>query len=418
MRQLLLICATMLALAAGAETYDVAVTQFTQKHYPEGDTNCKLMNQRFTFYFDINVSALEYNRTYTMADMQSDFTGFYDKRTDKDLPFAEVQFTYLQAGERDSVHVVATTQAGDTYVVTYVESMPDVTDQFDITTYNMTIDDKDLADRGVLYVDAMAQLYEVYFILKTWQITGTFNRYDVELEYSFVGDLDSREQGFARDAELTLDVNSDLNIYHLTGWVLCDNGWLVELNLYSEGVMPFDVIDQDVEASFTEANIDLSRVATGGGVHLRLQSEEQELAGDIAFVLSQDELVDTYVIPEGTYPVSENSELHTVVASPGVVLDEVYSSFVATFNGSSLSTPLWLVRSGEVTVSHQDGKLSVEVDALNSNERSIRLHVLATPFIVEGIECLQTTMPAPRKMLRNGQLIIIRNNNEYTILGQ
>jgi hypothetical protein len=69
---------------------------------------------------------------------------------------------------------------------------------------------------------------------------------------------------------------------------------------------------------------------------------------------------------------------------------------------------------GTVTIEKVDGKMKVEVDALNSYDMSIKLHYNAASTAVEDIKVDSTNIS---KRLINGQLLINRNGKTYNATG-
>jgi hypothetical protein len=69
---------------------------------------------------------------------------------------------------------------------------------------------------------------------------------------------------------------------------------------------------------------------------------------------------------------------------------------------------------GTVTIEKVDGKMKVEVDALNSYDMSVKLHYNAAQTAVEDITIDNTNIS---KRLINGQLFIIRNGETYNANG-
>lgn len=409
-----LLLMAMLSLTTMAAT--INADTFTQKHYKDdGDTSCKLSTARFTFYFDIKTLELEYGKTYTLSDMYAEFTGYYDARTDKDFEPSEASLTLLHAADGlDSVY--ATMTAGGTeFEIIYKRVLPDVSEEIEIVTYNLEMDEKEQAERGVIYCDAVAEFYEVYLILKSWETDGHYGVYDVECAYSFVGDLDTREQGFVVDADIVISTDEEYGITHLSGDVLLHNGWLCHLDIYTPGVMNFDCVDRDVEATFSDIYINTESVTDGGGLHVSGVDVTGSYGMDLSFVVTADELDAEIIVPVGTYKVSDSAEPHTVVASPGVLGYDLYSSFVATVDEDGLRTPLWFIEEGEVVVTKENGKLKIEVDAINSNGRTIRLHVLDSS--AQGLMGVKTDKQGV-KTLRDGQLLIEYNGRVYNVLGE
>ena len=70
---------------------------------------------------------------------------------------------------------------------------------------------------------------------------------------------------------------------------------------------------------------------------------------------------------------------------------------------------------GTVTIEKVDGKMKVEVDALNSYDMSVKLHYEGA--IVSAVENITTSDTNISKRIINGQMVIIRNGQMYNATG-
>jgi hypothetical protein len=121
------------------------------------------------------------------------------------------------------------------------------------------------------------------------------------------------------------------------------------------------------------------------------------------------------IIPEGTYEVNATEDYGTVYASPGYDGYYVYPSFFAYIDEDDyLLPPLWFMVGGEVTVTNVDGKLKLEVNALNSYNQPI--HIVYDPT-ADGLENINVEAQGMRKQIVDGQLVIIRDGKAYNAMG-
>ena len=140
-----------------------------------------------------------------------------------------------------------------------------------------------------------------------------------------------------------------------------------------------------------------------------------------AMLFFVDHVDSDITIPEGVYPINSSKALGTVYASPGMAVGggPIQSYFSYTYvEGEYLyfveDGGLFLV-DGTVTVKKNNGKLSFEVDAVNSYDVPVKLYYNVDGTAVENI----TTDPTNNvvKRLVNGQLLIIRNGETYNATG-
>ena len=122
-----------------------------------------------------------------------------------------------------------------------------------------------------------------------------------------------------------------------------------------------------------------------------------------------EEIDNEIIIPEGKYSIDDSNDYWTVVAADG----SLGKTFYATHDGEYF-TSFYFLTSGTVEVSKKDGKLSFEIDALNSYDVPVHIVYEASTSDVENIISTQINS---QKQMTNGQLLIIRNGNTYNMMG-
>ena len=122
-----------------------------------------------------------------------------------------------------------------------------------------------------------------------------------------------------------------------------------------------------------------------------------------------EEIDNEIIIPEGKYSIDDSNDYWTVVAADG----SLGKTFYATHDGEYF-TSFYFLTSGTVEVSKKDGKLSFEIDALNSYDVPVHIVYEASASDVENIISTQINS---QKQMTNGQLLIIRNGNTYNMMG-
>ena len=144
--------------------------------------------------------------------------------------------------------------------------------------------------------------------------------------------------------------------------------------------LKYDATEADGALDVTygaDATVELSN---GNGYSiLTVASPDATNEVDLAFFY--DEVDPETVIPAGTYTIDESYTSGTVLASSGVNSQgQVSLSFYANLNASGqLVTPIYFLVDGTVEVTKVDGKLKVEVNAVNSNNVPIHIVYDATP---------------------------------------
>ena len=122
-----------------------------------------------------------------------------------------------------------------------------------------------------------------------------------------------------------------------------------------------------------------------------------------------EEIDNEIIIPEGKYSIDDSNDYWTVVAADG----SLGKTFYATHDGEYF-TSFYFLTSGTVEVSKKDGKLSFEIDALNSYDVPVHIVYEASTSDVKNIISTQINS---QKQMTNGQLLIIRNGNTYNMMG-
>ena len=119
---------------------------------------------------------------------------------------------------------------------------------------------------------------------------------------------------------------------------------------------------------------------------------------------------DEIVIPEGEYTIDDYGDYWSVIKGDG----SLGKSFYATHDGEYF-TSLYFLVDGTVVVSKKDGKLHLEIHAVNSYD--VPVHVVYAPGATTGVENTQSPIPNAQKVFRYGQLLIVREGKSYNAVG-
>ena len=117
------------------------------------------------------------------------------------------------------------------------------------------------------------------------------------------------------------------------------------------------------------------------------------------------------VIPEGIYTIDNSEDYYSVNASDGSI--GTYPTFFATHDGTNFTSMYFLV-SGTVEVKNKQGKLYMEINALNSY--NVPAHIIYDASLATDVDEVLLSDKV-QKQLKNGQLVILRNGESYNILG-
>ena len=149
--------------------------------------------------------------------------------------------------------------------------------------------------------------------------------------------------------------------------------------------------------------------------------DDQYLAQYSVFVVEAQNAENAYIsieinVPEGTtalqageYPVSAQYEDNTV--SAGSIDQYIYGSFAGYLNASGdITVPLWLFNEGSVTILENG---VIQVNVTNTWGAQVHCQLGSWP---EAIDNTEADVKAT-KLVRNGQLLIIKNGVEYNAQG-
>ena len=202
------------------------------------------------------------------------------------------------------------------------------------------------------------------------------NSYDVPVHIVMTYDLDTK-QGLKYD-EQTGSVN---RTYTSKDNIVIDTDWVMLSNLF------VDIVAEDYSDQ------------------LSLQF----------FVSEADEEIG---IPVGTYPITNDNKMNTILAGQGVsesgsVAPSFYSTLVEQ-EGSLYLDKLYFLVSGQAVVEKINGKLKMTIDAVNSYDVPIHIVYEGIDTSIENVT-VDTTNAS--KVVENAQLFILKDGVKYNVLG-
>ena len=302
---------------------------------------------------------------------------------------------------------------------------PEPTSHITLTLNNLTLEDRTISEETFqIYGFNDAQSLYLQLTVFATMIEGSYSSRDIYKDYSYVCVKGNNETIYYN--VLTADITvrkSGANRVAVTGTMVCQNSAvatdIVEYTLSLSCVQ--DKKDEPMTGDATEADFE---------AHFdqyTLNTDEQALNGDI-FVYARNAqgacvALDVYIaegeteITPGEYPVLQGTDLSnpymSVHASEGIIAGFTTPSYAGYLNAQSeLQSPVWYIMAGTLVVD-KDG--CMELHAINSAERTI--HCTICPK-TQGLE---STPGVPsrkaRKVLRDGQLLIIRNGKTYNATG-
>ena len=222
----------------------------------------------------------------------------------------------------------------------------------------------------------------------------------------------------------TMTVKQEGDIVTAVASFICDNAVQYDLTFitqYTREHLAFDSEEGEVDYTYApESYYEFTTDYVESHNQLYFDILAADNSNVTAMVFFVDHVDSDITVPEGVYTINSSMELGTVYASPGVAVGggPIQSYFCYTIEKEDGihydQEGLYCLVDGTVTVKKVNGKLSIDVDAYNSYDLSVKLHFNAAQTAVEDITIDNTNIS---KRLINGQLFIIRNGETYNANG-
>lgn len=404
-------------------------------YYPDLEHDFMLVNQNDAYEIALDIIGVPMDSSFTEKNLNIGFCLIADKTTQDTIKIASAEGRVWQAN--DTTYLSANVAGFDavTYSIDLWYAVPEVTQTQALTISDATFYNK-LEEEGFYALIGKTEDQSLEFAISllgsteedipgTYINDGLFGAFTGE-NYDFINyiggnyatyiakwnvdkndyDVLSIEKG---NAKVTMDGEQNVT---LVGTFIAQDG--VQYNITLTTKVDIPRLDDDM----TSGSIDC--VITGDDITLEDMTAEN---GTIFFdVMTDNALMALYfyaeaadpeiVIPEGTYYIDESHDYFTVNASDGSI--GTYPTFYATHNGMDFTSMYFFV-SGTVEVVNKQGKLYMEINARNSY--NVPAHIIYDASVTTGM--LDTRVPTPdtQKVLRDGQLLIIRNGNAFNLLG-
>ena len=217
----------------------------------------------------------------------------------------------------------------------------------------------------------------------------------------------------------TMTVTVENNILTAVASFICDNAVQYDLTFitpYARERIIFDTEEGEMDYTFpADAEVYITDFVDGYGI-IQLIIADEYYAVD--FYFNADAMDPVIGVPAGVYPINPSFDSGTVLACKGVLPDGPAQSYFCGLDADGYLDPLQLycLVDGTVTVENVNGRLKVEVDAVNSYDVPVTLHYeAARSAAVENVTDNQEVNTT--KILKQGQLLIIRNGQTYNATG-
>ena len=404
-------------------------------YYPDLEHDFMLSNQNEEYDISLDIRRVAMGDTFDEGNLNIAYCLITNKLTKDTVKIASAEGRVWQAN--DTTYLSANVAGFDavTYSIDLWYAVPEVTQTQTLTISDATFYNK-LEEEGFYALIGKTEDQSLEFAISLLgsteeDIPGTYindglfggftgKNYDF---LHFIGgnyatyiakwnvdkndyDVLSIEKG---NAKVTMDGEQNVT---LVGTFIAQDG--VQYNITLTTKVDIPRLDDDM----TSGSIDC--VITGDDITLEDMTAEN---GTIFFdVMTNNTLMALYfyveeadpeiVIPEGTYYIDDTQDYFTVNASDGSI--GTYPTFYAMHNGMDFTSMYFFV-SGTVEVVNKQGKLYIEINARNSY--NVPAHIIYDGSATTGILDTQIPTHDTQKVLRDGQLLIIRNGNAFNLMG-
>ena len=404
-------------------------------YYPNLGHDLFFENKNEDIAIGIDITGVAMGGTFTYNNMDQNYSYLTDG--DEEVMIGAVEGRVYQVGDTTRMDVVVKGLNAVQYTIELWYAVPTPKE-----TVKMTIDaafDNQLEDGGYYTLSGVDPVTGLLVAMSpiTEEVAGTFvndglfgkfgdGQYDFDAEYTYIAqpagvdewgdpkyDVYSVEKG-----TMTVTMDAEDNIV-ATVSVICSNAVQYEITMTSKFDKPHLQYDAEygVEKNYTAADVvEAEYLADYDVVYWQVEAAD---GSDIcALYFFVDETDADIVVPAGVYPIDYSGDYGSVVASTGY--DPHYGvspSVYAKYDGEYLSIPLWFMVGGTVTVEKIEGKMQMTIDAVNSYDQPIHIKYQGANNVPTALEHIQSPISNCQKLIKDGQLIIIRDGKTYNAQG-
>ena len=402
--------------------------------YPDMQNDLMLANDNGEYYVALDVYNVPFGSEFTLDNMDSYYTQLINWTDMVEIQIADVKGVIDQKGDTTTMVADIIGFDGVLYQVELWYAVPTPKE-----TVTLTVDaafDNALAEGYfTIYGEANEQELLIAMSPLTEVVEGTYvndglfgkfgeGQYDFYVSKTYVakptGEVD--EYGdpvydvYAVDkATMVVTLNGEDIVAKVSA--ICSNAVQYEITMtakYDIAHLDYDA-ETPVERAYTAADaVEVEYDAEYGLVYWGVEAADgSDMCALYFFVEEADPET---VLPAGVYTIDDSEDYGTVLASTGYDGYYVYPSLYATYSAMNPGylSELWFMVGGTVTVEKVDGKIKMNIDAVNSYNQAVKITYDGTST---GVENINVNVDGIRKQIVDGQLVIIRDGKAYNALG-
>lgn len=406
-----------------------AIATFT----PDMNNDLLFENKDEHYHASINIRGVEMESAFSLQNVDRDYCGVKDSATGVYTELADINGRIFQLGDTTIMQAELISMDATLYDIElwYVVPTP-----IDTVTLSFPVEFGDLRNEEgyyQLYGPSSDTTYIVAFSPLSEDIEGTFvndglfgkfgaeggrmemeyrNTYIAKMEGDYVTAIMPLETG-----TMTVTMDADGNITAVAEAICADSVYYhITMTAHYEreylrGDMPTGSVDRVYTAADILTTVDKSEEE--GWIYIAVGAADQsDLMAMHFFVDSTDADI---LIPEGEYKINKSFRPGTVLGNAGPDdQNQISTPFYATADSQGYLVDIYMWVKGTVTVAKKDGKLYLEVNALNSYDVPVHIIYDAT---LTALPDTRYPISDIRKFIRNGQLIIRKGGVEYNVQG-
>lgn len=401
-------------------------------YYPDLAHDFMLTNKDENYDISLDIVGVPMGESFTERNLNIAYCMIANRQTHDTISIASAEGQVWQSG--DTTYLSANVLGFDAvvYDIDLWYAVPEVTETQEISIYNATFYNE-LAKDGYFALVGTNEDKSIEFAISllgnteedvpgTYVNDGLFGGFTGE-NYDFIHfiggsystyiakwnaerkdyDILSIEKGHAT---VMMDEEQDVT---LVGEFVAENGVEYRITMTSKVDKPRiqdDAMSGAVERLFVDENQLTIEQEEADKVKLEIMTD-----GDLMALWFYVEYIDDeIVIPEGEYTIDDSADYWSVIKGDG----SLGKSFYSTHDGEYFTSFYFLV-DGTVVVSKKNGKLHLEMHALNSYD--VPVHVVYDPSDMTGVQNTQSPSANIQKVFRHGQLLIEREGKTYNAQG-
>ncbi len=216
-------------------------------------------------------------------------------------------------------------------------------------------------------------------------------------------DIFSIEKG---QAQVTMNEEQDVT---LMGDFIAEDGVVYRVTMTSKVDKPRiqdDAMSGPIERLFVDENQVKIEQEEEDKIRLEIMTDSELMALWFYVEYIDDEIL----IPEGEYTIDDSNDYWSVIQGDG----SLGKSFYSTHDGEYF-TSLYFLVAGTVEVTKKNGKLHLEMHAVNSYD--VPVHVIYNPSETGLRDIDIDDVSSVQKRIIDGQLVIIRNSQAFNMMG-